>query len=1085
MKKTWMVVLALAGLTLCLSGVSFSQTQVAQEWANRYVGGTFPNHNTGGLAITVDASGNSYVTGMLPNGNGNLDIVTTKYDTYGNQKWVMWFDRGHDDIGYDIVVDELGYVYVTGYSVNTSGNWDAVTIKYDGVTGLQLWAKFYDGGVLQTSHPKDDCGVALVVNSQFVYVAAWSYGEIPEGASTLTDYATIKYDRTTGDQNAVARYNDPYNNYDEAADIAVDAAGNVYVTGRSYQGSVNDFDYLTIKYDQNLQNAQPVTLNSSLGQDFAKAIALDGSGNIYVTGGTGLQGLEDNPSRPFDLTTVRYSSSMVEVWRDTYNDPDNNTDHGDDIVVDPAGYVYVTGVITTSSAPGNLDIGTVKYNNTTNGGRLWVKTFGNSVLRDDDGNKLALDRSGNVYVIGTTQTAASPNTDRNSIALKYDNNGNLIWNIEYNGIGPGNLHDDLGLDIALDPAENIYVTGPSYGDVNRYDYATVKYNQRIPGGFSSFQTEPSQGRHLVRDQWTGELHLVMIREDNKIAYAKSTDNGASWVGLQILDDGKYPTVCIVPSLMMWTMVCVAYKPTYDDCSLMYQWFDPGIGQWQKAPIATSWYPGPPSIVTDGFTVYVAYRASSWWGPQSWYLFCNSFPYYNPSNAVIDNVDLYGDPEQPCLAYDGEGNVHAAWRRAGEDEVYYSKRVNGVWWTPELVDQTPGYLSTQPFVECYGESVFVVWSQQVSNSPSDVRRAARENIVPPPPWVIRDVSYDPLGSPKSESPTQAWQRLTTWSEGTTSQPPWLFDINYWRADWGTRGVVMENPMEWSYWVHSQMTYNDMIGQTYLWTAWTESPNEASPPFRVLTNWTPMPSFFGPGEEEFGPYYRVLTGRDTASVYCKRRDGVMRFGDKAVDFSRDSLVYELPFLDPNYDYYLKVTSYRETGNDWVQGVILDGILARTVQFAPNRVDSTRVRIPPELYTQDRKVRFVLKNVRGDYVTGLGLTLFQRDPKPRRKGGGQAGEPVSLPVKEVFAVYPNPVHSQAQVEYSLKASGKVSLSVYDIMGRHVRSIEDGVKPAGVHKVSWDGRDASGKLTASGVYFVRLSSSESTKTARLVVVR
>jgi hypothetical protein len=315
---------------------------------------------------------------------------------------------------------------------------------------------------------------------------------------------------------------------------------------------------------------------------------------------------------------------------------------------------------------------------------------------------------------------------------------------------------------------------------------------------------------------------------------------------------------------------------------------------------------------------------------------------------------------------------------------------------------------------------------------------------------------------------------------------MFDINYWRADWGTRGVVLENLNEWSYWVHSQMNFNDIIGQTDLWTAWTESPNPSSnPPFRVLTNWTPMPSFFGPGEEEFGPYYRVLTGRDTASVYCKKRDGVMRFGNKAVDFSRDSLVYELPFLDPNYDYYLKVTSYRETGNDWTQALCLDGNLARTVQFAPNRVDSIRVRIPPELYTRDRKVRFALKNVRGDYVTGLGLILFQRDPKSRGKGGGQAGEPVSLPVKEVFAVYPNPVHSQAQVEYSLKAPGKVSLSVYDITGRHVRSIEDGVKQAGVHKAIWDGKDASGRQTASGIYFVRLNSPESTKTARLVVVR
>ncbi len=291
--------------------------------------------------------------------------------------------------------------------------------------------------------------------------------------------------------------------------------------------------------------------------------------------------------------------------------------------------------------------------------------------------------------------------------------------------------------------------------------------------------------------------------------------------------------------------------------------------------------------------------------------------------------------------------------------------------------------------------------------------------------------------------------------------------------------------WSYWPHSQMAFNEMIGQTFLWTAWTESPNEASPPYRVLTNFTPMPSFFGPGEEEFGPYYRVLIGRDTASVYCKKRDGVMRFSDKAVDFSRDSLIYELPFLDPNYDYYLKVTSYRETGSDWTQALVLDGSLARTVQFAPNRVDSIRVRIPPELYTRDRKVRFALRNMRGDYVTGLGLTLFQRDPKPRGKGGGQAGEPVSLPAKEVFAVYPNPTRGQAQVEYSLKAPSAVRLGIYDVTGRLVREVVNGAQPAGVHRALWDGKSTSGHQAPSGIYFVKLSASGVNKTSRFVVVR
>jgi len=132
----------------------------------------------------------------------------------------------------------------------------------------------------------------------------------------------------------------------------------------------------------------------------------------------------------------------------------------------------------------------------------------------------------------------------------------------------------------------------------------------------------------------------------------------------------------------------------------------------------------------------------------------------------------------------------------------------------------------------------------------------------------------------------------------------------------------------------------------------------------------------------------------------------------------------------------------------------------------------------------VVFSLKKVRGDYVTSLGLTLYQRDPR-RGKGGGQAGELVTLPVKEVFAVYPNPMNDRAQIEYSLKAPGVVSLAVYDVMGRLVKKVVDGKQPAGVHKAVWDGKGADGRLVSSGIYFVRLNSPERAKTARVVIVR
>jgi len=103
----------------------------------------------------------------------------------------------------------------------------------------------------------------------------------------------------------------------------------------------------------------------------------------------------------------------------------------------------------------------------------------------------------------------------------------------------------------------------------------------------------------------------------------------------------------------------------------------------------------------------------------------------------------------------------------------------------------------------------------------------------------------------------------------------------------------------------------------------------------------------------------------------------------------------------------------------------------------------------------------------------------------GGPQAGVPVPIPLREVFAVYPNPVKSQAQIEYSLKAPGLIELAVYDVMGRLVRQLVRSQQPAGVNRAAWDAKTESGERVSSGIYFVKLSAPGLNKTSRFVVVR
>src|SRR5262249_1107220 len=84
----------------------------------------------------------------------------------------------------------------------------------------------------------------------------------------------------------------------------------------------------------------------------------------------------------------------------------------------------------------------------------------------------------------------------------------------------------------------------------------------------------------------------------------------------------------------------------------------------------------------------------------------------------------------------------------------------------------------------------------------------------------------------------------------------------------------------------------------------------------------------------------------------------------------------------------------------------------------------------------------------------------------GGVGAG---ARPVEGLRRVGPNPARGRVEVEYALAKSGVVELAVYDVLGREVRSLERGVKAAGVGYASWDGRDSRGGRAGAGVYFVR----------------
>ena len=93
---------------------------------------------------------------------------------------------------------------------------------------------------------------------------------------------------------------------------------------------------------------------------------------------------------------------------------------------------------------------------------------------------------------------------------------------------------------------------------------------------------------------------------------------------------------------------------------------------------------------------------------------------------------------------------------------------------------------------------------------------------------------------------------------------------------------------------------------------------------------------------------------------------------------------------------------------------------------------------------------------------------------------------PPFRLHANVPNPFNPRTTISYDLPAAAQVSLKIYDLAGRRVKVLQEGVseKP-GRHDITWDGRDDSGRRVPAGVYLFRLEAGGYSETRRMVLVK
>jgi len=84
-----------------------------------------------------------------------------------------------------------------------------------------------------------------------------------------------------------------------------------------------------------------------------------------------------------------------------------------------------------------------------------------------------------------------------------------------------------------------------------------------------------------------------------------------------------------------------------------------------------------------------------------------------------------------------------------------------------------------------------------------------------------------------------------------------------------------------------------------------------------------------------------------------------------------------------------------------------------------------------------------------------------------------------------YPNPFNPVTEIKYAVPKADKITLTVYDLLGRKVKTLVDDEVEAGVYKVKWDGKNEFGKNVSSGVYFYSLKSESLVKVRKMMLIK
>jgi DNA-binding SARP family transcriptional activator len=379
-----------------------------------------------------------------------------------------------------MTTDSAGNIYIAGSVHSRNSDADFLTLKYD-PNGRLLWNPRYNG----PANEMDSASCIALDRAGSVYVAGVSGNGNDSTSSQRRDIVVIKYDKhgrpsTTwtdlGSGVGVRRYIAPNDTEAHVRKICVDDRdGSVWMLTNSFvesrTGRLNRREEWSIlKYGPDgarwwVRREQAPTRNANAG---AEDMTVDITGNVYVASS---YQTDERFRRHLNFMISKYDRNGRPLWKRRFSDPKYGDQVARRIALDRSGNVYVAAEVNTGDTANNgrlEDIVTIKYD--ADGHQKWTRFYDLNNLRDWP-RRLALDHAGNITIVGESGKGAGPTWSY--LVLRYDTHGNLLWTSAWNGQGP---FYDLYEDLALDSRGNVFVTSCLFENAPSHGHGSARYS---------------------------------------------------------------------------------------------------------------------------------------------------------------------------------------------------------------------------------------------------------------------------------------------------------------------------------------------------------------------------------------------------------------------------------------------------------------------------------------------------------------------------------------------------------------------------------------------------------------------------------